>query len=299
LADGLGLAGGHAVALAQAASPQVGVEFRPVVDLGDGRGPVLLQELDAALDARLLLGSSHQAEEGLEQVMTGQGLIALVELAIPADQHLGRHRLGIVPPEFVWHAAKEGEGFDQTVQNGLGAFGGQGQSKGAVGVGPGDQQHGHELAALGKIDVDVPKVGFEALARIVVEGDEGLGGPRPLGADVKADALDAAGIAMLVPQAAEHFGGGVALLTGRVGVGAEDVIDDSCEGVEDGRRGRASAVGLGFGLAEDLADLAAGVMEAPSEFADTELVDDMGSADACVLVHLDHPSPPGSWTPKR
>jgi hypothetical protein len=57
-------------------------------------------------------------------------------------------------------------------------------------------------------------------------------------------------------------------------------------------------VGLGLGLAEDLADFAAGVMELAGQLADTQLVDGMGSADACVLVHLDHPSSPCSWTPK-
>jgi hypothetical protein len=81
---------------------------------------------------------------------------------------MGGHGLGVVPPEFVRHAAKEREGFNQTVENGFGAFAGQGQSEGAVGVRPRDHQDRNELAAHREIDVDVTEVRFQALARVVI-----------------------------------------------------------------------------------------------------------------------------------
>lgn len=139
LADRLGLPGLGTVAIAQRAGAQVGVQFGAVVDVGHGCGPVALQEPDPALNARLLLRPAHQAEPGLEHVMTGQGLVAVIELPLTAGQQVRRHGLGVVPPEFVRHAAEEGEGFDQAVKDGLGAFARQRQGEGAVGISPGDE----------------------------------------------------------------------------------------------------------------------------------------------------------------
>jgi hypothetical protein len=95
-----------------------------------------LQVANAALDVSLLLRPSHQTEQRREGIVTNQGLVTLVQPAIAANKQLQRHRLGIVPPQLVGHAAKKGEGFDQAVQDGLGLLAGQGQGEGAVGVGP-------------------------------------------------------------------------------------------------------------------------------------------------------------------
>lgn len=143
------------------------------------------------------------------------------------------------------------------------------------------------------------EVGFETLAGVVVERDEGLGRARLLRADIQPDAFGAAGVAVLVAEAAEELGGGVPLLRGRLRVGTEDVVDERLERIEKGRRCRAPGVGPGLGVAEDLADLAARVMEAACQFTDAKLLNGVCPADVCVLVHLDHPAPPCSWTPKR
>jgi hypothetical protein len=230
--------------------------------------------------------------------VTGQRLITLVELTVTAGQDLRCHGLGIVPPEFMRHTSKEGEGFDQPVQNGLGALGRQGQGEGAVGVGPGNEQDRDELAALGEIDVDVAEVSFEALAGIVVQRDEGLSRAWLLVPDIEANPFGTATVAVLVAEATEDLGGGVALLGRRLFIGLEYAVDEELERIDNRGQRLLPGVGLGLGLAEDLADLAAGVMELAGQFADTQLIDGMGSADACVLVHLDHPSPPCSWTPK-
>jgi hypothetical protein len=261
LADGLGLPGLGAVPIAQGAGPQVSVQLRQVADLRHGGGPIALQKADPALDTRLLLRPPHQAEAGLEQVVTGQRLIAIVELPLPAGQQMGNHGLGIVPPEFVRHAAKESEGFNQTVQDRLGPFSRQGQGKGAVGVCPGDHQNGNELAALGEIDVDVTEVRFQALARVVVQRDKSLRRAWLLAADIQANPFGPAGVAMFVAEAAEELGGRVPLLPGCLLVGAEQVVNDRLEGIENRWRRGAPRVGFGLGLAEDLPDLAAGVMK--------------------------------------
>jgi hypothetical protein len=72
--------------------------------------------------------------------------------------------------------------------------------------------------------VNVAEVGLQALAWIVVERDEGLALGPPLGEQVEADAFIAAGIAVLIAQAAEELGGGMPLLAGGVFVGPKDLI---------------------------------------------------------------------------
>jgi hypothetical protein len=254
--DGLGLAGLDTLAVAQAAGAQVGVQFGQVVDPGHGRGPVTLQVTHASLDVRLLLRLADQAEERLEGVVTGQGLVAVVEATRPAGEQVRRHGARVVPPQLAWHAAEEGEGFDQAVQNGFGALGRHGDGERAVGVCPGDQQDGHPPPAVGEIDVDVAEVRLETLAGVVVERDKRHRLGSPLAPHVVADALVAAGVAVLVAQATHDLGDRMSLLAGRRLVVAEDGVDDRLEGVDDGRHGSAP-VGLGLGLGKDLADLAA------------------------------------------
>jgi hypothetical protein len=104
---------------------------------------------------------------------------------------------------------------------------------------------------------------------------------------------------MFVAEAAEDLGGGVPLLPGRLLVGAEHVVNDGLEWIENRLRRGASRVGFGLGLPEDLPDLAAGVMEKSGQLSNAEFVDRVRPADACVFVHPDHPAPPCSWTPKR
>jgi hypothetical protein len=96
------------------------------------------------------LRTRQQAEEGLEQVVTSQGLVTVVGLTVAAGPQVRRPGLGVVPPEFVRHAAKEGEGFEQTVAEGLGALGGKGQGERAVGVSAGDEEGREKLATWGK-----------------------------------------------------------------------------------------------------------------------------------------------------
>jgi hypothetical protein len=262
--------------------------------LRHGRGPVALQMAHTALDARLLLRLADQAKQRREGVVTGQGLVAFVKLSRPTGQQVRRDGARVVPPHFARHTPEEGEGLDQAVQDRLGALGRHGQGEGAVGVGPGCQQDRHWAAAVGEVDIDVAEVTLQALARIVVERDERRRLGPPLGKEILPDALVAAGIAVLVAQASEDLGARVPLLAWRRGVGLQDGVDDGFEGIDDGGQG-ATAVGLGFGLGEDLADLAAGMMEAAGELPDAHVLDAMGMANACVLVHLDHPPPPADW----
>ena len=120
-------------------------------------GARLGQQRHPGRDARLLLRTRQQAEEGLEQVVTSQGLVTVVGLTVAAGPQVRRPGLGVVPPEFVRHAAKEDEGFDQTVAEALGALGGKGQSERAARVSPSDEEGREERGTWGKSTSMGPK----------------------------------------------------------------------------------------------------------------------------------------------
>jgi len=233
LADRFRLVRLDAFAITQAARTQVRVERGQVLDRGYGRGPVALQVANTAFDVGLLLRLANHAEAWLESVVTDQGLIAVVELTLPASEQMRHHGLGIVPPHLPRHTTEEGERLDQAVQDGLGAFGRQGHREGAVGVGPSRQQHGHEPATVGKIDVDVAEVGFETLSGIVVERDKRHPLRLSLRQQILPDALVAAGVGVLVAQTPENLGDRVSLLAGGVLVGAEHGVDERLKGIDD------------------------------------------------------------------
>ena len=53
-----------------------------------------------------------------------------MHVAFTPFEDLGGDGLGVVPPEFAGHATEECERLDETVKDGLGAFGGQCECEG-------------------------------------------------------------------------------------------------------------------------------------------------------------------------
>jgi hypothetical protein len=266
-----------------------------VADPRHRRGPVALQVADTTLDVPLLLRPAHQTEQGRERIVTDQGLITLVQPPLAAHEQLRRHRLGIVPPQLMGHAAEKAEGFDQAMQDGLGPLAGQGQGEGAIGVSPGRHQDRDQTPAVGEINVNVTEVALQPLAGIVVQRDEGLAFAHALGQEVEPDPLIRAAIAVFVAEAAKDFGGGMALFAWRLLIGLPDGVDEGLEGIEDRRQGP-SLVGLGLGMGEDVADFASRVVKASCQLADAQVFLVIGLANAGILLHGDHPPPPVAGT---
>jgi hypothetical protein len=208
----LRLAGLHAVAVTQTAGPQVGVQLRQVLHARHRCGPVALQVPHPPLDVRLLLRPARQTEERLEGIVTAQRQVAVVELPLATSEQLHGHGLGIVPPHFVCDATEKPEPFDQAVQDRLAALGRQRQRERAIRIGPGEEQHRHLAAALGEVHIDMSKVGFEPLPRMVVERDERLALPAGVREHVAADAVVTPSVAVLVAQPAKDLGCAVLLL---------------------------------------------------------------------------------------
>ncbi|MCJ7753832.1 MAG: SDR family oxidoreductase, partial [Thermoanaerobaculales bacterium] len=101
----------------------------------------------------------------LEGVVAGQCGVTLVLRAVATLENGRGHRFGIVPPDFARDTTEECEGLDHSSQDGFGSLGGKCDSERAIGVGPRGEQDRHLSAPLGEVDVDVPEVALEAMAR--------------------------------------------------------------------------------------------------------------------------------------
>jgi hypothetical protein len=166
LADGLGVLTRGALLVLQTTRTQVDVEISQVLLPRHGRGPAPLQGLDAVLHVGLFVTASWHAKQRLEHIMTGQCLVTRMQLPLPAAVNRRRHGLGVVPPNFPWHTAEKLEPLHHACQDRFGTLARQSQRERTIRVRPYQHQHGYLLAPLGKIDVDVPEVRFQPLARI-------------------------------------------------------------------------------------------------------------------------------------
>jgi hypothetical protein len=123
----------------------------------------------------------------------GSGVTWIVADALPDVKRNPRR-----PARLARHAAKEGEGLDQTGQDRLGPLGRQRDGEGTIGKRPRHHEYGYLLTSLGEVHVDVTKVGFETLTGIVVKRDERFALAALPIAHLQPHALVAAGVAMLL-----------------------------------------------------------------------------------------------------
>jgi hypothetical protein len=220
--------------------------------------------------------------------VAGQRRVARLELAFPPEVDQRGDGPGVVPPNLLGDRTEELEGRDHPLEDRLGTFEGQRQDEGGVGVRPGRDQKRHEPAALGKINVDVPEIGFETLTWRVGQWDERFLMPASMLPEIALDLSVPAAVGVLVAEPPEELGGGVPLLGGCGLVVAKDLVDD----LLDRPQQRSESVpgrrqGIGLGLLEDLPD---GVARMP-EFA-RDLADGLTIAprppNGSVVVHRKH-----------
>ena len=129
---------------------------------------------DGPLGVGLLLAPSRHAEEEIEDVVAGQlGVAGMVPALASLEDERGNGP-GVVPPDLLEDAAEELEGPDHAFEDRLRALEVESQNEGSVRVGPGRDQEGNLPPAIGEIDVDVAKIGLEALAWQVPQRNERL-----------------------------------------------------------------------------------------------------------------------------
>ncbi len=106
--------------------------------------------------------------------MAGQlGVAGMVPALASLEDERGNGP-GVVPPDLLEDAAEELEGPDHAFEDRLRALEVESQNEGSVRVGPGRDQEGNLPPAIGEIDVDVAKIGLEALAWQVPQRNERL-----------------------------------------------------------------------------------------------------------------------------
>jgi len=272
------------------------VQLAQVLNAGHRRRPLSLKILHPLLDSGLLRRCFGHAESRREVVVTGQCRVAWVESTIATLENVGGHGLGIIPPQFARYAAKERECLDEPLENGLGAFGGEGQCEWAVGVAPGDNQDRDLTTELGEVHVDVSEVGFDSMARRVFERDEGLAAFEAMLLHIALDRMIAASVAVFADETAIELLGGVSLLEWGGPILFEDLVNNRSELVKDGsgtwlRQG----IRLGLGLAQYLENGLRGMSKSFGELADGKTISP-GLSDLCEVVHREHPPPPWATT---
>jgi len=147
-----------------AALPKISVQLIEVLHPRDRGREAALHSLDGALGVGLLVAPSRHAEEGVEDVVVGQRGVSGMDLSFASLKDQGRDRSGIVPPNFLGNGFEELEGGDHAFEDRLGALEGECQNERTIRVGPGGDQEGDLPSPLGKFNVDVAEVGFEAFA---------------------------------------------------------------------------------------------------------------------------------------
>jgi hypothetical protein len=230
--DRLGVLARDAFPILQATRTQVGIQFSQVFLPRHRRRPAALQRLDAILHVRLLVAARRHAKQRLEHVVAGQGPITRMQLPLPATEDRRRHRLRIVPPNFTRYAPEELEPLHHAFQNRFGSLAWQCHGERTIRVRPNQHEHRYLLTPLGKINVNVAKIRFQALARITCQRDKRLD-VLPLGlAHIATHGIVTAGITMLVMQPFEDAPTRVPLLGRRLVIIGKNLLDDGMKGAE-------------------------------------------------------------------
>jgi hypothetical protein len=220
-------------------------------------------------------------------VMAGQGGVSRMDLALATFEDQRGDGLGVVPPDLLGDGPEELEGGDHALEDGLGAFEGQGQDERGIGVGPGGDEEGDEAATVGEVDVDVAEIGLEALSREMAEGDESLSMTAAMLEHITLDLGIAAGIGVLIAEASMDLGGGVPLLVRCVLVVGENAIDDRFDRAEEGSLAVPGRRDGRLGMVEDMPDGLASVSKLAGDLPDGHAIATSPSNRA-IVVHREH-----------
>src|SRR5262249_33026646 len=149
-----------------------------------------------------------------------------MKLAFAGEEDERSNGFGVVPPNLLRHGSEEVEGRDHPLQDRLGSLEGKREHERSVRVGPGGHQERHESAAVGKVDVDVSEIRFEALARKMAQRDEGFFMPWAAFAHITLDLGIAAAVLVFIAEPPADLSRSMPLLSRGGLVVGQDLVND-------------------------------------------------------------------------
>jgi hypothetical protein len=194
---------------------------------------------------------------------------------------------GVIPPDFLGHASEELEGGNHPFENGFGALEWESQDKRSIGVGPGSDEERDEPSAVRKINVDVTKIGFEAVSREVAQWDESLAISPTMLEHIALNLSIAAGVLVLIAKTTMDLGSGVPLLVRGGLVVDKDLVDDRLDRTESGSPSVPNCWGRRFGMFEDMPDGFPCVSKLAGDLSDGHAIA-TSSPNRTVVVHREH-----------
>jgi len=278
------------LAFRAATCQQVRIQLVEVLRLRHRRRPAALKRLDAVLHVRLLVAAGRHAEQRLEHVMTGQRGITRMQPTLSARQQGQSHRLRVVPPDFSRHAPEVLEASNHALQNGFRTLRRQSHGKRGVRVRPHQDQHRNGPTALGEIHVDLPKIRFHPLARIVHERNERLSLPPATLGHVASHRVVAALISLGF-QPLEDPHRRVTLLPRRRLVLGEDRFDNAQILPQPAVMLALPGIPLRLPVTPDnLANFPPRVVKPSGDLANAHPIA-IRPANPCIMIHRKHPIP--------
>ena len=282
---------------------QIRVEGVHVLHLWNRCRPLAFQGLHAVLNNRLLVTTRRQAEQWLEDKVTRQCCVTLIDLPLTACQHRVRHGPRVVPPDFFRHTAKELECLRHAFQNRFSPLSRQSDREGSIRIRPHQNQHVDLPASVRKVDLNLAEVRFDTLAWIVVQRNERLAFrltmPLHKATHRIVAPLVTPDVRVLVPQPLEDPHRRVTLLRrGRL-ILFQDLQNPSLERPQlRSPLTRTLSIRPGLRLTpQNLSDPIPGMMKPPGNLANAHSIA-MSSPYPSVIVHREHPSPPKPRTGK-
>jgi len=289
LADRLVRAFAIPLAVCLATFQQIRIQLVEIPHLRHRRRPATLKRFDPVLHVRLLVASGRHAKQRIEHVVARQRRVTRMQPTLPTRQQFRGYRLRIVPPHFSRHTTEILETADHPFENRFGSLGRQRYRKRTVRVRPDQNQDPNGQPALGKVHVDLSKIGLQTLPWIVRQRDERLSLLPTTFRHVASNRI----VAPFVPlalQSLEDPHRRVALLWRRRVIGRENLVDKAKE-----RPQLRVVLSLPLQIRRRLTiplengpNLPTRVMKSPGDLANAHPIA-IRPANPCVMIHRKHP----------
>jgi hypothetical protein len=202
----------RAIAFTHAERQELAVQIRQILGPGHRRAGPAFQREYRTLHVAFFLPSGRHAEQRVEPVVRRQRRVGRVQSAVPPTQNLNRQCLGIIPPDFTRHTAKELERTAHPLQDRFRTLAGQRDQERAIAVCPHATEHVRRSPAIGIIHLHLAKVELHPSARRMVQTHECLATGLTQRGDIAPDRVITTGVAVLGLQPLVNALGMVTLL---------------------------------------------------------------------------------------